>query len=147
MQLGTAELLIDSPNNKSGLKSLKQYPIINANTYSYIFYDKIPGLEGIYKQKEFYFKVDPFTYENIDHFNVEDMNLSGEFVGGNILKPTRQYLIIQENNSFGFNMMVPEEGIELYGGKARLFDTINMSNNGIDRQRQTKPSDFNNQIG
>ena len=75
--------------------------------------------------------MDPYTYENIDHFNVEDMNLSGEFVGGNILKPTRQYLIILENNSFGFNMTIPKEGIELYGGKARLFDTINMSNMGL----------------
>ena len=92
IQLGTAELFIDNPNNKSGLKSFKQYPIINANTYSYIFYDKIPGLEGIYPQKDFYFKVDPFTYENIDHYNIEDMNLSGEFVGGNILKPTGSIL-------------------------------------------------------
>ena len=54
IQLGTAELYIDNPNNKSGLKSLKQYPIINAVTYSYIFYDKIPGLEGIYRQDDFY---------------------------------------------------------------------------------------------
>ena len=70
-------------------------------------------------------------YEDIDHFNVEDMDLTGEFVGGNILKPTRQHLIIEENNSFGFNMTIPKEGIELYGGKARLFDTINMSNKGL----------------
>jgi hypothetical protein len=131
LQRGSAELLIDKPNNKSGLKSLKQYPIISSNAYSYIFYDKIPGLEGIYKQKDFYFKVDPYTYEDIDHFSIEDMNLSGEFVGGNILKPTRQYLIIEENNSFGFNMTIPKEGIDLYGGKARLFDTINMSSNGL----------------
>ncbi|MDO9339411.1 MAG: hypothetical protein Q7T72_02670 [Bacteroidales bacterium] len=131
LQLGTAELYIDNPNNKSGLKSLKQYPIINTITYSYIFYDKIPGLEGIYKQGEFYFKVDPFTYENIDHFSNEDMNLSGEFVGGNILKPTRQYLTIQENNSLGFNMIIPEEGVEVYGNRGRLYEAISMSNNGL----------------
>ena len=131
LQLGSAELLIDKPNNKSGLKSFKQYPIINTNAYSYIFYDKIPGLEGVYKEKDFYFKVDPYTYEDIDHFTVEKMNLAGEFVGGNILKPTRQYLIIEENNSFGFNMTIPKEGIELYDGKARLFDTIKMSSKGL----------------
>ncbi len=56
IQLGTAELYIDNPNNKSGLKSLKQYPIINATTYSYIFYDKIPGLENVYNKKDFYFR-------------------------------------------------------------------------------------------
>jgi hypothetical protein len=131
IQLGTADLYIDNPNNKSGLKSLKQYPIINAITYSYIFYDKISGLEGIYKQDDFYFKVDPFTYENIDHYSSQDMNLSGDFIGGNILKPMRQFLSIQENNSLGFKMVIPEEGIDLYGGKGRLYDSITMSNRGL----------------
>ena len=60
IQLATAELFIDDPKNKSGLKSLKQYPIINAITYSYIFYDRIPGLEGVYPQKDFYFKIRSF---------------------------------------------------------------------------------------
>ncbi len=131
IQLGTAVLYIDNPNNKSGLQSLAQYPIINAVTYSYIFYDKIPGLEGIYGQKDFYFRVDPFTYENIDHYSNEDLNLSGEFTAGNILKPTKQYLTIQGNNSLGFNMIIPDEGIEMYDGKARLFDQLNMSNQGL----------------
>ena len=74
------------------------------------FMIRSPDSRVFIKQKDFYFKVDPYTYEDIDHFNVEDMNLSGEFVGGNILKPTRQYLIILENNSFGFNMIIPERG-------------------------------------
>ena len=131
IQLGTAELYIDQPDNKSGLKSLKQYPIINAVTYSYIFYDKIPGLEGIYPKEDFYFRVDPFTYDNIDHYRNEDMNLAGEFHSGNILKPLRQYLTIQENNSLGFNMNIPAEGLDVYGEKGRLYDNINMSNNGL----------------
>ena len=131
IQLGSAELFIDDPNNKSGLKSLKQYPIINATTYSYIFYDKIPSLEGIYKKGDFYFKVDPFTYENIDHYTNEDMNLSGEFMAGSILKPIKQYLTIQENNSLGFNMIIPDEGIEIYGNKGKLYNSLSMSNRGL----------------
>jgi len=131
IQLGAAELYIDNPDNKSGLKSLKQYPIINATTYSYIFYDKIPGLEGVYKQKDFFFKVDPFTYENIDHYTNQDMNLSGEFAGGNILKPMRQYLVIQENNSLGFNMTIPPEGIEVYGNRGILYESLSLSNKGL----------------
>ncbi|HLP72298.1 MAG TPA: hypothetical protein VK155_05290, partial [Bacteroidales bacterium] len=131
IQLGTAELYIDRPDNKSGLKSLAEYPIINAVTYSYIFYDRIPGLEGVYPQKDFYFRIDPFTYNNIDHYTNEDMNLSGQFFGGNILKPSKQTLTIQENNSLGFNMVVPETGIELYDNKAVLFENLNMSNKGL----------------
>lgn len=131
IELGTAELYIDNPANKSGLKSYKQYPIINAITFSYIFYDKIAGLEGVYPQKDFYFKVDPFTYENIDHYTYEDLNLSGEFFGGNILKPLKQYLTIQDGNSLGFNMIIPDEGIEVYDNRGRVYDAITMSNRGL----------------
>ncbi len=131
IQLGSAELYIDKPDNKSGLKSLKQYPIINATTNSYIFYDKIAGLEGVYKQKDFYFKIDPFTYENLDHYTNKDLKLSGEFVGGNILKPIRQNLVIQENNSLGFNMTIPSEGIEVYGNRGILYNALSMSNKGL----------------
>ncbi|HOM41201.1 MAG TPA: hypothetical protein PK064_09845 [Bacteroidales bacterium] len=131
IQLTTAELYIDDPKNKSGLRSLKQYPIINATTYSYIFYDKIPGLEGIYKQQDFYFRIEPFTYDNIDHYTNEMMNLPGEFHAGNIIKPTKQYLIIQEDNSLGFTMNIPSDGIEVYDGKGRLYNMISMSNKGL----------------
>ena len=131
IQLGTAEVYIDNPNNKSGLRSLKQYPIINATTYSYIFYDKIPGLENVYNKKDFYFRIDPFTYENIDHYSNRDMNLSGEFTGGNIIKPIKQYLVIQENNSLGFNMTIPPEGIDVYGNTGMLYNALNMSNKGL----------------
>ncbi len=131
IQLSRGELYIDDPKNKSGLKSLAQYPIIDATAPSYIFYDRIPGLEGVYSKKDFYFKIDPFNFENIDHYSHQDMNLSGEFFAGNILKPTRQFLTIQENNSLGFQMDVPEEGIDIYNGKARLFEQINMSNKGL----------------
>ena len=131
IQLTTADLYIDDPKNKSGLKSYKQYPILNANAFSYIFFDRIPGLEGIYKPDDFYFKVDPFTYETIDHYKDEDMNLAGEFHGGNILDPVRQYLIIQEDNSLGFNMNIPDEGISIYGGKGRLYNSLSLSNKGL----------------
>jgi hypothetical protein len=131
IQLGTAELYIDNPNNKSGLRSMKQYPIINAVTYSYIFFDQIAGLEGVYPQSDFYFRVDPFTYENIDHYTNKDMNLAGDFVAGNILKPMRQFLTIQEDNSLGFNMNIPEAGVDVYGEKGRFFNNIQMSSKGL----------------
>ncbi len=131
IQLSKGEIYIDNPNNKAGLKSYAQYPIIDASTYSYIFYDRIPGLENVYKKDNFYFRIDPFVFEHIDHYMKEDMNLKGEFFAGNILKPTKQFLTIQENNSLGFQMIVPKEGVDLYDGKARIFDQMNMSNRGL----------------
>ncbi|HEX2968554.1 MAG TPA: hypothetical protein VHO46_05570 [Bacteroidales bacterium] len=131
IQLGTAELYIDKPDNKSGLRSLRQYPIIKAITYSYIYYDKIPGLVGVYPQKDFYFRINPFTYQNIDHYTNQDLKLAGEFFGGKILKPMPQTLVIQENNSFGFNMVIPEKGVEVYGNKGVLYEFLSMSNKGL----------------
>ena len=131
IELGTADLFIDSPKNKSGILSLKQYPIINAITESYIFYDKIPGLAGVYKQGDFYFKIAPFTYENIDHYTYNDLNLEGEFHAGNILRPFNQLLTIQEDNSLGFSMDIPSEGIDVYGTRAKMFNFISMSNKGL----------------
>ncbi len=131
IQLSTGELYIDDPKNKSGLKSLAQYPIIDATAYSYIFYDSIPGMEGIYKRKDYFFRVNPFSFENIDHYTKEDFNLSGEFFAGNILKPMKQFLTVQENNSLGFKMDIPQEGVDLYDGKGRFYDFIEMSNSGL----------------
>lgn len=131
IQLGTAELFIDDPRNKSGLRRLKQYPIINAVTFSYIFYDKIPGLEGVYPSQDFYFRVDPFTYENIDHYTNTEIALAGEFIGSGITEPMRQTLTIQPDNSLGFSMTVAPEGIPVFGGRGRIFDHMSMSNSGL----------------
>lgn len=131
IQMTSAELYIDDPRNKSGLRSLKQYPIINSTESSYIFYNKMSGLENVYPQKDFYFRIDPFIYENIDHFKISDVNMPGEFRGGNILEPMKMNLIIKDSSSFGFNIAIPEEGLKLYGGKARLYDSISMDNKGL----------------
>lgn len=131
VELGSAQLYIDDPGNKSGLKSLPQYPIVNSTASSYIFYDKINGLEGVYKRDNFYFRIDPFTFENIDHYSSSELRLTGEFFGGNIIEPSKQYLTVQENNSLGFQMSIPKEGLKIYGGDAVLFDQIHMSNKGL----------------
>ena len=131
IQLASAELFIDAPDNKSGRRGLQQYPIINSTSDSYIFFDKIPGLEGIYPQSDYYFKVDPFSYENIDRYKATDLNLTGVFHGGKIMEEVRQNLIIQDDNSLGFSLNIGSEGLDLYGGKGTLYDFISISNSGL----------------
>jgi hypothetical protein len=131
IQLGSANLYVDDPRNKSGLKRLQQYPIINSLTNSYIFYDNIPNLEGIYPQEEFYFRIDPFTYNNIDHYSNTDMALEGEFVGGGITEPMRQTLTVQPDTSLGFSMTIAPGGIPIYGGRGVLYDHLSMNNSGF----------------
>ncbi len=131
IQMSSAELLIDKPDNKSGLRSYTYYPIISTTDNSYIFFDRLPGLENIYNRDDFYFKVDSFSYENIDHFTMSDLNLPGELHGGNIIKPTRMNVTIQKDNSLGFNMALPGEGMSLYNDKAVLYDSVSMSKSGL----------------
>lgn len=131
LELTNADLFIDDPDNKSGLKNLTQYPMVGVKRDSYIFYDNIPGLEKKYPRKDFYFRIFPFVYENIDHFKIETINLPGEFVGGNIIKPMRENLVVKDSSLLGFDMIIPREGIELYGGKAMLYDSISMGSKGL----------------
>ncbi|MDZ7634341.1 MAG: hypothetical protein U5L72_07875 [Bacteroidales bacterium] len=131
IELASAQLLIDDPNNKSGLKSLKQYPIISATTNSYIFYDDIPGLEGLYERDKFFFKLDPFTYTNLDHYTNEQMSLDGEFIAGGVTEPMRQTLTVQPDTSLGFTMTIPPSGIPVYNGRGRLYNHLSMSNSGM----------------
>lgn len=131
IELGSANLRIDDPKNKSGLRSLKQYPIINSTTDSYIFYDEITDLDGLYPKEKFYFRLDPFTYTNIDHYTNEEMALAGEFVGGGIIEPMRQTLTVQPDTSLGFSMSIPPEGIPIFDGRGRLYNHLSMSNSGL----------------
>lgn len=131
LELGSANLQIDDPKNKSGVKSLKQYPIINSTTDSYIFYDEITDLDGLYAKDKFYFRLDPFVYTNIDHYTNDDLALSGEFVGGGIIEPMRQTLTVQPDTSLGFTMTIPTEGIPIYNGRGRLYNHLSMSNSGL----------------
>ncbi len=131
LELTNADLFIDDPYNKSGLKNLSQYPMVGVKKDSYIFYDQIPGLENIYPREDFYFRIFPFVYENIDHFKLETINLPGEFVGGNIIKPMPERLVVKDSSLLGFDMNIPPEGLEIYGGKGRLYDSISMGSKGL----------------
>lgn len=131
IQMTNAELLIDHPDNKSGLASLEQYPIFYAYSESYVFYNRIPGLEGVYPKSDYYFKLEPFTFENTDRLKQSDLELRGTFFGGKIIEPLDLTLTLQHDNSLGFTYNIPEEGMDIYRGRAKVFNTLEMSNLGM----------------
>ncbi|MGM0666483.1 MAG: hypothetical protein ACQETA_04115 [Bacteroidota bacterium] len=131
IQMTNAELLIDHPDNKSGLAGLKQYPIFFAYSESYVFYDRIPGLEGVYPQSDYFFRLEPFTFENTDRLSPSDLELKGTFYGGKIIDSLEQTLTLQHDNSLGFSYNIPEEGMKVYEGKARIYEQVEMSNLGM----------------
>ena len=127
----TGELLIDDPDNKSGLRSFPQYPTFNSNEYSYVYFDEIEIQNGVYPREDVYFKVDPFRMDSLDNFLKEGLRLTGQFASGGILPPIDQTLVLMSDNSLGFTHRVQEQGIPVYEGKGTFYQQIELSNKGL----------------
>lgn len=126
----TGNLLIDDPNNKSGLKHYDEYPIFNSSDSCFVYYDSKNIQDGVYEKDKFYFKVDPYTINNINDFNKEDISLEGTFVSDSIFPDFRETLSINDDNSLGFAHVTPEKGLPVYG-KGNFTDTILLSHAGL----------------
>ena len=127
----TGDLLIDNPQNKSGLISFPDYPIFNSKDNSYVYYENAPSLDSIYSSDDFFFELEPYTIYSLDKFSKEDIAFEGSFKSGNVFPTITQTLRVQEDNSLGFEVAVPEEGLPVYGGKGMFYNDITMSNHGL----------------
>ena len=118
------ELLIDTNINKSGIwkNDYPQYPIIRSYDRSKVFYDQVDILSGVYDRSRFYFDIDPFEIDSLDSYNRSSLSFPGEFNSGNIIPNFRQELRVQQDNSLGFEIHIPKDGYQLYGGK-RIFSS------------------------
>jgi len=125
------DLQIDYPNNKSGLKSLKQYPILNSTQDAYVYYDAPSIYNGVYTRHNFYFHLDPFTQDSIEKIDFKKLKYSGTFVSANIFPDIKYYLSIQKDYSLGFIKQTPPEGYDVYSGKGKYFNDIKLSNEGL----------------
>ena len=126
MERMTGELLIDDPDNKSGLKNYPQYPIFTSSENSFIFFDSPEIQNGVYDRTAFYFELDPFEIDSLDNFGPEAIAPSGTFTSAGILPTLKLEMTLREDNSLGFYMQTPEEGIDLYG-TGTFFNDIEMS--------------------
>lgn len=132
------DILIDKPNNKSGLKKNKGYPIFNSTDTSFIYYDDPKIFGGVYKRDSFYFEVYPYKFLNLNNFEQSDMNFVGSLHSANILAPIEDTLRLRPDNSLGFIRVTPPEGFALYQGKGRIFNKIDLSNLGLRADGQVK---------
>ncbi|MCK4664051.1 MAG: hypothetical protein KAT68_14380 [Bacteroidales bacterium] len=127
----TGELLIDDPNNKSGVKDIPQYPIFYSNKDSYIYYDKTYIQKGVYKKDDFYFKLDPYTIDSLNNFSTEGMGYDGTLYSSGIFPEFTEMVVLQEDNSLGFVHKTPENGFPIFGGKGNYNNDIALSNRGL----------------
>jgi hypothetical protein len=125
------QLLIDDPQNKSGLENYPEYPTFTSLSGSYIYFDDKSIQNGVYHRDDFYFQMEPFTIDSLDNFNPESIRPKGTFISAGILPPMEMDMSLRDDNSLGFYMEVPEEGISIYGGLGTFYNDIEMSSNGL----------------
>ncbi|MDR2036804.1 MAG: hypothetical protein LBQ60_02655 [Bacteroidales bacterium] len=131
LQKLTGDIRIDQPDNKSGRFSLKEYPILNSDSSSFVYYGSSDIKQGAYGNDQFYFEVDPFVMDSIDNFSKEQLQLSGRFASADIFDDMRQVLSVQPDYSLGFILETGDSAISAYGD-AKLSAQIKLSSKGLE---------------
>lgn len=121
-------ILIDKPNNKSGLKDHPEYPIFIAEKGSEINYDRAATHNHAYKADKFKFEIDPFTIDSLDNFTIAGFGFEGTLKSDGIFPDIKNTARIQPDYSLGF---VDHVNLPMYGGKGTGDLTINLSNRGF----------------
>jgi hypothetical protein len=127
----TGVLIIDDPNNKSGLKKLSHFPVFESKGESYVYFDKKQTQQGLLKKEKFYYAVDPFIIDSLMTFSTDELKFEGYLASANIFPVFREPLIVMEDYSLGFNHITSPEGYGMFGKKATYFDFIHLSNKGF----------------
>ena len=110
-------LLIDAPANKSGREDIRTFPSFQSKGNSYVYYDALETMGGVYSRDSFYFKLDPFSFNHLDDFTEADLHFDGTMVSGYIFPDFKETLVLQEDDqSLGFTTQSPDEGYDLYQG-------------------------------
>lgn len=121
------ELRIDDPGNRSGIRkdSFAIFPEFESFDECYVYYD------GVYDRKDFSFRVDPFTLDSLDSYLVTNYSFPGTFESAGIFPTFADTLWSQKGSYLGFSKKTPDEGFAIYGGKARFYDDIYLSDEGL----------------
>jgi hypothetical protein len=127
----SGDLLIDYPDNKSGIKNFPRYPIFDSKDDSYVYFDAPYIQNGVYKRDTFYYHILPFTIDSLNDFTTEGVSFKGYFNSGNIFPELEEPLSVQPDFSLGFVRSWDENGLPIYGGKARAFVELSLSHQGL----------------
>ena len=130
----TGSILIDNPENKSGLKKKEfpEYPIFESLEPSYAYYNGRSILKGVYSKQRFFFELDPFLLDSLNTFKPSGVYFDGTMVTAGIFPDFREQLRIQKHDkSLGFQIETEAGGKPVYGGKGTYSDSIFLSHDGF----------------
>jgi len=127
----SGELLIDDPKNKSGLKSLPEYPVFSNTDTAYVNWDKSSIRKGVYKKDKFFFEVVPFTIHSLDVVSTDSLNFTGSLTSAGIFPKVDEPLKVRPDFSLGLEKLTGEAGYPVYGGKGMFFSRVDLSDQGL----------------
>lgn len=125
---------IDHPDNHSGLKKAKEYPIFNSKEDCFVYYDRKDIYNGTYDRNRFYYTIHPFTVKDMDGFKTDSLSFNGELNSAGIFPTITEPLKVQRDYSLGFRIKTPRGGYPAYGGKGRYTNLIDLSYQGLRAQ-------------
>ncbi len=128
----SGDLLIDAPDNKSGIKQLPQYPIFISKNDAFVFYDYANIEKGAYTRDEFYYVVDPFQLDSLNSFTTEGLKFEGHLYSDGIMPEIREPLRVMKDYSLGFTRKLGPNGIPVYDEKAVFYSNLSLSNKGLE---------------
>ncbi|MCK9219609.1 MAG: hypothetical protein M0P47_06125 [Bacteroidales bacterium] len=127
----SGELLIDEPDNKSGLKAIVKYPIFTNRNNSMVFWNKGNIQKGVYKKENFFFEVQPFTINSLDVVATDSLHFTGALTSAGIFPKIEEPLKVRPDFSLGLETTTKPEGSPVYGGKGTFVSRIDLSDRGL----------------
>lgn len=125
------QLVIDQANNKSSIKKIDGYPMLSSLKNSFVYYHNPKIQHGVYDSSSFYYELEPFVIRNLFSFKTTDIVLQGTLHSAGIFNPIKEPLVVMPDYALGFKMELPSDGLAAYGGKARYYNSIDLSTNGL----------------
>ncbi len=124
-------LRIDNPENKSGLSTFPNYPILESHEKSYVFYDQKSEKDTVYGKNEFYVENYPFELDSLNTIQAKNISIKGNLKSGGVFPEFDEYLLVQPDNSLGFVHKLDSAGMPLYQGLAKYDNTVKLDNSGL----------------
>lgn len=124
-------LKVDMPDNHSGLKKNKEYPIFESRENSYVYYDKPEIRGGEYVKERFYYTLHPFTINSLVDFVTDSLQFNGMLTSGGIFPDITYPLSVQRDYYLGLRLETPEGGYPAYGGKGTYHKCITLDHYGL----------------
>lgn len=126
----SGKIQINEPDNKTGLRSLPEYPIFTSFESANVYFGGDDVLKGAY-DSTVYFDIPPFEIDSVADEDPSKYEFKGIFATDGILPDFEEGLRLMEDKSFGFVHNIPDSGYNLYRTGGRLFGDLRLDKKGI----------------